>query len=112
MLVNGLIKQGKILKGNSIEDFKVLMRERKQELKQLISNISYKNGNFLIRELASFQIAVEYERLYQLISKSQIELLQRLRLFIDAMSREILQEHYEELAKKNSQEYSNYSFDK
>ncbi|GEM_PF-2147864 len=92
-------------------DFKAVIDEREKELREWISKVPYFEQDTLIRELASFQLAVEYERIYKIIFKSQIDLLQRLEGMKDTLSREASMEYYKESKKKYPQAYLNFTFD-
>ena len=122
---NGLVKQNPLLQEAQTTEknkktelppfppgvFKEVMDEREKQLKEWISKFPYKENDSLIRELASFQLAVEYERIYHLIFKSQIDLLQRLEGMKDTLSREEAMEYYKESKKKYPQAYFNFTFD-
>ena len=58
--------------------FKNVLEEQEKSIKEVLDKSPYKREEILIRELASYQLATEYERGYHCIFKSQFDALQKL----------------------------------
>ena len=92
-------------------DFKAAMEEREKKVKEWLKDWPFEETSSLIRELASFQLAVEYERLYHSIFKSQLDLLERLTGEKNALHRSVLMDVFNKLKEEYPRAYLNYSFD-
>ena len=92
-------------------DFKAVMDDRENKLREWIKEFPYETTSVLIRELASFQLAVEYELLYYIAFKSQLDLLERLAGEKNALHRSVLISAFDKLKEEYPRAYLNYSFD-
>lgn len=80
-------------------------------IKKNLENSPFEKKAFLIRELASCQIALNYERIYHDIFKSQFDALQMLNSHTEGVLLEEIKKFYEKAKSDYSVPYSNYSFE-
>lgn len=121
---NGLLKQS-----SSIEDvitkkgkvslpklpdgfiFKKVIEAQETLISNTIKSSPFKKEELLVRELASYQLAVDYERIYQFIFKSQVNALEGIINSSNGQSKQEIFTYYEQAKYQNSIAYEKFSFD-
>lgn len=92
--------------------FKHVWLYQEEVVKKELENSPFEKEAFLIRELASCQIALNYERIYKGIFKSQFDTLQMiLNTHPDGVLAEEIKKFYERAKSDYPVSYSNYSFE-
>lgn len=106
-------KRGKSPLPKLSEDFifKKVMETQETIIKDMIKSSPFKKEELLIRELASYQLAVDYERIYQFIFKSQIDALEGIINSANGKNKQDIVTYYEQAQKQYSAAYEQFSFD-
>lgn len=91
--------------------FKPVWLYQEEVVKKDLENNPFEKEAFLIRELASCQIALNYERIYKDVFKSQFDALQMLNNHTEGVLLEEIKKFYERAKSDYPVPYSNYSFE-
>ena len=91
--------------------FKDILLQRENTIKEEIKKSQYKTDEFLLKNLASCQIALNFERIYQSIFKSQFDALEMLNSNLEGVSRNELKTLYEQAKNNYPKAYINFSFE-
>lgn len=91
--------------------FKTVIEKQEKFISNTIKNIPFKKEDVLIRELASYQLAVDFERIYQFIFKSQIDAMEGMMNSSEGKSKQDIITYYESAKQQNAIAYEKFSFD-
>ena len=91
--------------------FKNVLEEQEKSIKEDLDKSPFQPKEILIRELASYQLATEYERIYHCIFKSQFDVLQNLVKNSHGLAIEEIRAFYKKAKRKFPEAYNNWSFE-
>lgn len=91
--------------------FKSVVEKQEKFISNTIKDTPFKKEDVLIRELASYQLAVDFERIYQFIFKSQIDAMEGLVNSSEGKSKQDIITYYENAKQQNTIAYEKFSFD-
>ena len=91
--------------------FKSVLIQQEDLIKADLKDSPFYAEEILMRELASYQIAINYERIFNDIFKSQFDALEKLNSNKEGTSVKELIQIYEKAKKMYSEAYINFSFD-
>lgn len=90
-------------------DYKPVIEEQENKIKEYIEKLVYEEKSVLIRELASTQLAFLFEQIYWAIFGSQLRLLKLLKEKYRSIKK--IRQIYNEVSEKHESEYKNLSFE-
>ena len=91
--------------------FKNILLQRENTIQEEIKKSQYNTDEILLRNLASCQRALNFERIYQNIFKSQFDALEMLNSNLEGVSRNELKTLYEQAKNNYPKAYINFSFE-
>lgn len=106
-------KGGKKVSVPDIPDdvFKGVLKEQERIINNALEKSPFHKDEVLLRELASYQIALDYERIFKDIFKSQFDALEKLNSSEGGMTQNEFLPFYEQAKQQSPKAYDGFSFE-